>query len=237
MNTRATPTSAPYYVSATGGAQVHFWGTQLLSFQNTDDVFGNGQVYCHNTQQFNNAIMARKMSNDIDRSLVYGDFETSIGAMIVCAGGTDFTNRHTGTSIAVALSATTAHAGAQSLAITKSGSTTPTFGIHIPVRPGDLVSLSYWDRNISAAVTGNYKITSYWGCQGQNEAGLYMASALVLIGSTSNYTPIDTWTNRLTGTFGDRPAPAWATHLRVVFDFTNLGNGTIYIDDFVASAW
>jgi hypothetical protein len=228
------------FATASAGAVIRFSGARLHNFRNATERFGSGRVLARDSSMFATSDMPPTITDDASGNVVDGSFEANTGALVQIEGAADWTNRLSGTNLTAALSATTAQTGSQSLALTKSGgvSASAKLLIFVPVpREGALASFSIAERDIGDAVTGTYQIDEDWVMATKNENGIMSVVKNQSIGSLTSLTHDDSWTTRRDRPHGDRPAPAWATHLRLSLNLTSTGNGAVYFDDFQVAWW
>jgi len=240
VHTAGAPHAVGQYFNITSPAAARLSGSLMVNFRNTAEHFaiGTGLIVVDGTKFYDVSEMPYALASDLRNSLVDGGFETTESVGFYCTGAATFDARGTGTSVATARSTTTANTGTGSLAITRSTGADATANCYIPLsNSGQVMSVRYWDRNISGAVTGTYTYNMQWVRIGTNQNGLPSIIASQNIGSPGAITPTNTWTMRGERPVGSREAPVWANALEFRFDLTSLGNGTIYIDDFSVSGW
>lgn len=131
-------------------------------------------------------------------------------------------------------STTLARSGTRSLKITKTGaaSTALSFAVLMPIeRASSVGGLGYLAR--TATLSGTFAVVlTYCTVSGDDthltQIGQTSPNTSLTIDTTSTLAAANTWYAFTTSV---RRAPAWASHVALIFDLTSMGAGDIYIDD------
>jgi len=219
------------------GGGVYLDGVFLFNLNPTTGFLatGSGHIsvknwFSYDTSQ-NYAFLSAARNNLID-----GGFEMAsiVDNWFIFQDAAAVTDKFTGTNIALSLATDQFKAGTKSLKVAKTavGGSPAQFALAVPVSGANRYGASINYKKVGTG-TGNIYADMRWAVVENNASGLptIKYNSASISAKTITFASADVnWTNTIWSP--KLRKPAWATHMIITFNISNLSNGTtFYIDD------
>jgi hypothetical protein len=225
------------WISTSSDARAVFDNVFIFNQQNTANVFdsGSGVVEFTKTRSYSVCYLPATISASNNNRLADGGFVNATVSdywSLYLDSGT-ITTRFAAAGSSLALSATFAHAGTQSLKWSKTASgVNGDFVLAVPVPPGSRVAYTGWLKKPAGASAGNVFISTCAArIEGVGSNGVPNMTINTVFDTSSfgGTVALIDWTKQATGM--DRVMPQWATHFVIYFSGNGFA-GDLYMDDF-----